>query len=72
MSEDTATDQRIIALEIKASFAEDLLDKLDQVIIRQQAQIDALAREVISLRDRTSASSDGQPRNLSDDLPPHY
>jgi SlyX protein len=65
-------DDRITELEIKASFTEDLLDKLDQVIIRQQAQIDALAREVISLRERATAQSDAQPRNLSDDLPPHY
>jgi hypothetical protein len=31
---------RIEALEIKASFADDAIDKLDQVIIRQQLQID--------------------------------
>ncbi len=65
-------EERVTELEIKASFNEDLLDKLDQVIIRQQAQIDALAREVISLRDRAATSGDAQPRNLSDDLPPHY
>jgi hypothetical protein len=32
----TSTPKRVTALEIKASFAEDLLDKLDQTIIRQQ------------------------------------
>lgn len=72
MSQTAAMDQRITELEIKASFNEDLLDKLDQVIIRQQAQIDALAREVISLRERAATSNDAQPGNMSDDLPPHY
>ena len=72
MSPTHRMDERLTELEIKASFNEDLLDKLDQVIIRQQAQIDALAREVISLRDRAASGIDGQPRNLSDDLPPHY
>lgn len=36
---------RLVNLEIKASFTEDLLDKLDQIIIRQQDQIDRLTRE---------------------------
>jgi SlyX protein len=29
-------EERLTKLEVKASFAEDLLDKLDQIIIRQQ------------------------------------
>ena len=33
------TDQRLTELEIKASFSEDLLDELNQVIVRQQTQI---------------------------------
>ena len=38
------TDERLTNLEIKLSFTEDLLDKLDQVIIAQQDQIDRLTR----------------------------
>lgn len=64
--------QRLINLEIKASFAEDLLDKLDQVIITQQQQIDRLTRELQQLRQQTPADSSPTPRNLRDDLPPHY
>ena len=37
---------RVEELEIKASFADDALDKLDQVIIRQQLQIDLLIKEI--------------------------
>jgi SlyX protein len=34
--------RRLTELEIKASFTEDLLDQLNQVIVRQQQQIDTL------------------------------
>ena len=64
--------QRLIQLEIKASFAEDLLDKLDQVVIDQQAQIDRLKRELQLLRQQTSTDADPTPRNMRDELPPHY
>lgn len=64
--------QRLIQLEIKASFTEDLLDKLDQVVIGQQAQIDRLKRELQRLRQQTSTDADPTSRNLRDELPPHY
>jgi SlyX protein len=68
------TEQRLIDLEVKASFTEDLLDQLNQTIYRQQQQIDALARELAQLRQQHSAQADniGQARNLRDELPPHY
>jgi SlyX protein len=42
--------RRLTELEIKASFTEDLLDQLNQVIVRQQQQIDTLVREIGHLR----------------------
>jgi SlyX protein len=66
------TEDRLTNLEIKASFAEDLLDKLDQIIIRQQDQIDRLQAEVNWLRQQTPADGATAPRNLRDELPPHY
>ncbi len=66
-------EQRLEALEIKASFTEDLVDKLDQIIIRQQRTLDALVNELRLLRDQaTTAGEGGTQRNLRDDLPPHY
>lgn len=59
-------------LEIKISFLEDALEKLDQVIIRQQAQIDALIHEVLKLRQSSTDGGLGQARNLRDELPPHF
>ena len=66
------TEQRLVDLEIKASFTEDLLDQLNQVIVRQQQQIDTLIREIGHLRQSTSGEEVGVARNLRDDMPPHY
>lgn len=66
-------EERLEALEIKASFTEDLVDKLDQIIIRQQQTIDALVAQLRALREQSASSSEGAaPRNLRDELPPHY
>ncbi|PTT87885.1 SlyX protein [Pelomonas sp. HMWF004] len=64
-------EQRITDLEIKASFAEDTVDQLNRVVVRQQDQIDRLIRELIELRDRAAAEP-GTARTLRDELPPHY
>ncbi|MEO8118424.1 MAG: SlyX family protein [Rhodoferax sp.] len=66
------TDQRLTNLEIKASFSEDLLDQLNQVVIRQQQQIDTLIREIGHLRQAGTDGGVGVSRNLLDDMPPHY
>jgi len=66
-------EQRITELEIKASFAEDQLDQLDKVIVRQQQQIDALIREITALRQQAPEGSGAAvPRNLREELPPHF
>jgi SlyX protein len=65
-------DQRLTELEIKASFSEVLLDQLNLVIVRQQAQIDLLVREVQQLREQQADGVAGGAARLMDDLPPHY
>jgi SlyX protein len=63
-------DHRLTELEIKSSYAEDLLDTLNQTIFRQQEQIEMLIREVRELRQQGTAAP-GQS-HLREDLPPHY
>ncbi len=70
MHEDT--ERRLTDLEIKASQAEDTLDRLNDVIVRQQAQIDLLLREVALLRAQAPADETSAFRSLRDELPPHY
>ncbi len=66
---------RLTDLEIKASFMEDTLEQLDLVVVRQQAQIDALIREMAALKQSGSQGAGldvGAERNLRDELPPHF
>ncbi|MEP6964713.1 MAG: SlyX family protein [Polaromonas sp.] len=72
MDNPDTTEQRLIDLEIKASFSEDLLDQLNQVIIRQQQQIDALIRELGQLRQHIPESNAAVFSRAGDELPPHY
>ena len=68
----TDIDKRLMDLEIKASFTEDLVEQLNQTIFQQQQQIDALIREVSQLRQQTPDGGTGGFRSLRDELPPHY
>ena len=69
---DNTHNQRLTDLEIKASFAEDLLDQLNQVIVRQQQEIDLLMREVRQLRLQMPDGSSPSMGRASEELPPHY
>ena len=66
------TEARITELEIKLSYTEDLLDTLNGVVTRQQQDIDWLLREVAGLRQQSGDAGSPAPRNLRDELPPHY
>ena len=63
---------RLEALEVKAAFAEDLLDQLNLTIYRQQQTIDQLLRAVHDLRQQQPEGGGAAARNLRDELPPHY
>lgn len=65
--------QRIEALEIKAAYAEDLLEQLNLTVYRQQQQIDELQARIVQLRQQLRDSG-GPPRHgdLRDEIPPHY
>lgn len=66
-------EHRLTDLEIKASFSEDTLDRLNEVVVQQQRQIELLMREVLELR-KGQPIADGAPalRSLRDERPPHY
>ena len=65
-------DRRLTELEIKASYADDTLDQLNEIIYRQQQQIDELARTVAQLRQQVPEGGGATVRSLRDELPPHY
>lgn len=64
------SEERITNLEIKLSFAEDLIEQLNQTVYKQQQQIEFLYRELKSIKEQDSAPGRGQ--NLQDEIPPHY
>lgn len=66
------TDARLESLEIKASYAEELLEQLNLTVFRQQQQIDRLLERLAELERRAPAAESGAPRSLRDELPPHY
>ena len=72
MTTHPAIEQRLMDLEIKASFTEDLVEQLNQTIFRQQQQIDALIRQVSQLHQQVPDGGSGSLRSLRDELPPHY
>jgi SlyX protein len=65
-------EDRLTELEIKSSYADDLLEQLNDVVARQQLQIDALRREVLLLR--TQLADQGQAGGVGSghEPPPHY
>ncbi len=68
---------RITDLEVKLSFAEHLLDELNLTVYRQQQQIDALQKHLLALAQQVRAGAGGgggagEPRDLREEIPPHY
>ena len=65
--------ERVEALEMKAAYAEDLLDTLNLTIYRQQEQIAQLQRQLQALQTQAAPrDAAAAPRSLRDELPPHY
>lgn len=65
-------EQRIEAAEIKLSYIEDFVNQLQQAVLEQKAELDALRRE-----NKTLAAKLGDIASLLDDdipnrRPPHY
>lgn len=65
------TEDRITNLEIKLSFTEDLIEKLNETVYKQQQQIEFLYRELKAIKEQASASGSGGI-SLKDEIPPHY
>jgi SlyX protein len=65
------TEQRLVNVEIKLSYTEDLLDELNLTIYRQQQQIDVLIREVTALRKQLPEAGNAAGATV-DETPPHY
>ena len=66
-------DERIIELEIKAAYQEDLLQALNKIVAEQQQQIDRLEATCSMLNERIkSLSSEGSAGENIEEVPTHY
>lgn len=66
-------ESRLAEIEIKLSYAEDMLEELNKTVFRQQQQIEMLQTELRALRERVHSDDDqDSPRDLRDEKPPHY
>ncbi len=64
---------RLTELEIKTSLTEDLVEELNRTVYRQQQQIDLLQAQLRLLYGQMQATPEpAEPRNLRDEIPPHY
>jgi len=67
------TEDRITNLEIKLSFTEDLIEKLNETVYKQQQQIEFLYRELKAIKEQASSGGGGGGGgSLKDEIPPHY
>ena len=71
------TEQRIIAIETKIAYQEDTIAQLNEVVCKQQTQIDVLERLTQQLigrvRDLSEASAQSNGSlSAADERPPHY
>ena len=66
-------ESRLAEIEIKLSFSEDMLEELNRTVFRQQQQIEMLQKELRALRQQLqSDDTQAAPRDLRDEIPPHY
>ncbi|MDH5190180.1 MAG: SlyX family protein [Gammaproteobacteria bacterium] len=66
-------ENRVIELETRLSFQEDTIHQLNEVITRQQNQIDLLQEQVDDLKKRVQTVQTSNIKDESEETPPpHY
>ncbi len=66
-------EERLIALETRAAFQEDTIAILDDVVTRQQRQIDEMNRKIAILTERVERQDGASEATAAiDESPPHY
>lgn len=65
-------EQRLIELEIKAAYQEDLLQELNTIVAQQQRQIYLLEKTCQMLHERMNSLLDEKGSDTVEPPPPHY
>ncbi len=66
------SDARVEALEVKVAFQEDLLNALNDVVVRQDQRIDSLEKSLENYRRRLEGLLEHGIDAITDTKPPHY
>jgi SlyX protein len=67
-------DNKLIELEEKISYLQNMLDELNMVIFRQGEKIEKLTSQIKETNEKIISQSESQPEQseVLDDKPPHY
>lgn len=66
-------EERLAELEIRVSFQDKALQELNEVVVRQQAQLDRVVRELLALKSRVHAATASNVATEAEETPPpHY
>lgn len=63
---------RLDELEIKSAYQEDIINQLNDVIVRQQQELERLKSGYQEFTQRLDGLSETLQGRLEDDIPPHY
>lgn len=67
------SDQRLIELEIKIAYQEDMLKALNDVLYQQQNRIDSLEASLLRCQVQIDSVRSGSlEHSITDEKPPHY
>jgi SlyX protein len=69
---DPRDEKRLVDLEVKLTLTEDTVERLNEIVVRQQEQIDLLLREVGRLARERESGDEDRVGELRDEIPPHY
>lgn len=67
-----STENRLIDLETRLTYAEDLLDSLNDVVAKQQMELLELRNLCRSLLEQLKQHAEPMSNSAKDNIPPHY
>jgi len=68
----SSAEERLVELETKLSFQEHLIQELNEALIHQQQQLDALQHKLESMGEQFKAGLSDDIKPLAEEVPPHY
>ncbi len=66
------SDSKLVELEEKISFLQNMLDELNMVVFRQSEKIEKLTNEIKVTNEKLINQSDSSDSEVTDNKPPHY